>query len=190
MINRFEMIPLSVPNISLYVHGLEIWSERVLNPIHLGIIITIIVRCFFQASVMSDEASLEKTSATLRKGLLWTQRDKLFSRWKERYFVLTRDYLNCFKKGTSRLSEMGEFLYKVKIGEIEDIELLDKRGYLTVCVSTVRDGKIYLRKTEGIRDWHRLIKVCKNASEPFFACVIVKAYFRNAVNCFNVNDLW
>ena len=45
---------------------------------------------------------------------MWTQRDKLFSRWKERYFVLTREYLNCFKKGTSRISEMGEFLYKVR----------------------------------------------------------------------------
>jgi hypothetical protein len=34
-------------------------------------------------------------------------------RWKERYFVLTTDYLQCFKKGTSRISEMGPFLYKV-----------------------------------------------------------------------------
>ncbi len=68
---------------------------------------------YIQACVMNDEASLEKASSTLKKGLLWAQRDKLFSRWKERYFVLTKDYLNCFKKGTSRVSEMGEFLYKV-----------------------------------------------------------------------------
>ena len=64
---------------------------------------------------MNDEPSLEKVSVTLRKGLLWTQRDKLFSRWKERYFVLTKDYLNCFKRGSSKISEMGEFLYKVSI---------------------------------------------------------------------------
>ena len=64
---------------------------------------------------MSDEASLEKSmsACTLRKGLLWQQRDKIFSRWKERFFVLTPDYLNCFKRGTSRMSEMGEFLFKV-----------------------------------------------------------------------------
>jgi hypothetical protein len=36
-----------------------------------------------------------------------------YFRWKERYFVLTTDYLQCFKKGTSRISEMGTFLYKV-----------------------------------------------------------------------------
>ena len=54
-------------------------------------------------------------SSTLRKGLLWTQRDKVFSRWKERYFVLTKEYLNCFKKaeGPEAISEMGDFLYKV-----------------------------------------------------------------------------
>ena len=71
---------------------------------------------------MSDDASLEKATSgagsvaacTLRKGLLWQQRDKIFSRWKERFFVLTPDYLNCFKRGTSRMSEMGEFLFKVR----------------------------------------------------------------------------
>ena len=73
---------------------------------------------------MSDDASLEKSGATasactLRKGLLWQQRDKIFSRWKERFFVLTPDYLNCFKRGTSRMSEMGEFLFKVRWALIE-----------------------------------------------------------------------
>lgn len=50
-----------------------------------------------------------------KKGLLWQQRDKLFSRWKERYFILTRDYLHCFKKAgsSSRMSEMGGFIFKV-----------------------------------------------------------------------------
>ena len=58
----------------------------------------------------------DKTAAPLRKGLLWQQRDKLFSQWKERYFILTSDYLQCFKKGTSssRITEMGEFIFKVR----------------------------------------------------------------------------
>ena len=50
----------------------------------------------------------------MKKGLLWQQRDKIFSRWKERFFILTKEYLNCFKRGNlGDLSEMGEFLYKV-----------------------------------------------------------------------------
>ena len=51
--------------------------------------------------------------SSLKKGLLWQQRDKLFSRWKERYFILTKDYFHCFKKATSRITEMGGFIFKV-----------------------------------------------------------------------------
>lgn len=52
---------------------------------------------------------------TIKRGLLWQQRDRLFSRWKERYFVLTRDYLHCFKRATNRTisSDMGHFIFKV-----------------------------------------------------------------------------
>ena len=49
----------------------------------------------------------------VRKGLLWQQKDKFFSRWKERFFVLTDDYLQCFKKENSRITEMGSFLARV-----------------------------------------------------------------------------
>lgn len=58
---------------------------------------------------------------TIKKGVLWQQqnhnkfRQKLFSRWKKRYFILTTDYLVCFKRSPSKVgrSEMGKFLYKV-----------------------------------------------------------------------------
>ena len=52
-------------------------------------------------------------TGSFKKGLLWQQRDKLFSRWKERYFFLTKDYFHCFKKATSRITEMGGFIFKV-----------------------------------------------------------------------------
>ena len=48
---------------------------------------------------------------------------------------------------------------QLRMSEIDDVELLDKRGYLTICVSLVKDGKVYLRKTEGIREWFRTIRV-------------------------------
>ena len=51
----------------------------------------------------------------MRKGLLWVMRDRLFSRWHERYCILTHNYLHCFKKGSeaSGLTQMGNFLFKV-----------------------------------------------------------------------------
>lgn len=45
--------------------------------------------------------------------------------------------------------------------EVEEVELLDKRGYLTICLSLAKDGKVYLRKTEGIREWHSNLRVRK-----------------------------
>ena len=62
--------------------------------------------------------------------MLWQQKDRFFSRWKERFFILTQvllninddfdkllkifqDYLHCFKKESSRITEMGGFIFKV-----------------------------------------------------------------------------
>ena len=127
------------------------------------------------------EDVFEPENSSIKKGLLWQQRDKLFSRWKERYFILTKDLLQCFKKETSKITEMGGFIFKViwnfkagmneadsdvinwdcvqiKLSEIEAIELLDKRGYLTICITLAREGKVYLRRADGIRDWFEAIR--------------------------------
>lgn len=59
----------------------------------------------------------------IKKGLMWQQRDRLFSRWKERYFVLSKDYLQCYKRGSSRISEMGGFIFKIKLSEVYNEQL-------------------------------------------------------------------
>jgi hypothetical protein len=41
---------------------------------------------------------------------------------------------------------------------VEGVELLDKRGYLTICISVAREGKVFLRNTEGIRDWYDAVR--------------------------------
>ena len=86
--------------------------------------------------------------------------DLLF-RWKERFFILTNDYFHCFKKGSFKVTEMGEFIFKVKLSSITSVSLLDKRGFLTICLTlgSIREGRIYLRRAEGLRDWFSLLKV-------------------------------
>ena len=37
----------------------------------------------------------------------------MFSKWKERFIVPTSNYLQFFKKASSRISEMGAFVMKV-----------------------------------------------------------------------------
>ena len=65
------------------------------------------------SSDVGAEDLFDCENSSIKKGLLWQQRDKIFSRWKERYFILTRDLLQCFKKETSKITEMGGFIFKV-----------------------------------------------------------------------------
>merc|ERR1711963_159111 len=126
-----------------------------------------LVKSKLEEDLNFDDDEEDTKSTAVRKGLLWQQRDKLFSQWKERYFILTPDYLQCFKKGTSRITEMGEFIFKIKLCDVEDVELLDRRGYLVISItlSSRGEGKIYLRKTEGIRDWFNSLKECVQDSK-------------------------
>jgi len=98
-------------------------------------------------------------STTLLKGVLWQQREKRFSRWKERFFILTNDYLQCFRRGTSKLSEMGTFIFRIRLCEIEEVDLVERRGYLTLRILVKNEaGRLLLRKTDGIRKWFQLLQ--------------------------------
>ena len=61
-------------------------------------------------------------------------------------------------KGFDSISNVHVHVFQIKLSEVEAIELLDKRGYLTICISMQREGKVYLRRTEGIRDWYEAIR--------------------------------
>ena len=74
--------------------------------------------------VRSTTSSQMAAVTAIRKGLLWQQREKIFSRWKERFFILTQDYLQCFKKSTSKISEMGGFIFKLKLSEVRENKML------------------------------------------------------------------
>ena len=60
-------------------------------------------------------------------------------------------------------------IFQLKLAEIDTVELLDKRGYLTVCVSLLKEGKVYLRRPEGIREWFNALQV------------IFKSYFKSLI---------
>ena len=74
----------------------------------------------------------------MRRGLLWLQEDKLFSRWRERFIVLTNSHLVVHKKAVSRISEMGAFLYKVGGGALMPAALSSK--LMLPILSVVTDG--------------------------------------------------
>ena len=70
---------------------------------------TLVTKSFMNVA----SSKFSEQEVIVMKGLLWVQQDKLFSRWKERFIVLTSYYLQFFKKTSSRLSEMGPFMMKV-----------------------------------------------------------------------------
>ena len=67
-------------------------------------------------------------------------------------------------------------MLQLKLAEIDTVELLDKRGYLTVCVSLLKEGKIYLRRPEGIREWFNALQV--NITEQIYnkICISLLIY--------------
>ncbi|XP_022918986.1 uncharacterized protein [Onthophagus taurus] len=114
----------------------------------------------YQQSLLSNYGREGHTA--IKRGLLWQQRGKMFSRWKERYFILTRDYLHCFRRasGADRISDMGQFLFKIKLMELTRVEWENKKTYSTVALILDRDNKIYLRASDGLEDWFELLEEC------------------------------
>ncbi|XP_075213417.1 uncharacterized protein LOC142319715 isoform X1 [Lycorma delicatula] len=110
----------------------------------------------------------EREMHAIKKGLLWQQRERLFSRWKERYFILTRDYLHCFKRssGTDKISNLGQFLFKIKLVEVDRVEWINKKSYSTVGITLqARESRILLRATVGLEDWFELLEECTMTSK-------------------------
>ena len=62
--------------------------------------------------------------------------------------------------------------------QIEDIELVERRGYLTIRFSLPREGgTLLLRKTDGIRKWHQALQVSQ--ATLFIQTFFIKKYYSN-----------
>jgi hypothetical protein len=54
----------------------------------------------------------------------------------------------------------------VPLCEVEGVELVERRGYLTLSLCLGRgEGRLLLRRTEGIREWFLLIQSCCRQSK-------------------------
>ncbi|CAL8092004.1 unnamed protein product [Orchesella dallaii] len=106
----------------------------------------------------------------VKKGVLMQQREKLWSRWKERYVILTRDYLNCFRRVANvhrsgvTLSEMGSFIFKLRLADVEEIRWENRRSGSLVALVLPQEPRILLRvpneNTEALHQWYTLLQEC------------------------------
>ena len=72
-------------------------------------------------------------------------------------------------------------LFQFKLVEVEEVVLLTKKGYLTIALSHARDGRVLLRRHEGIRDWFSLIKVRLSLGLPSDSHPVISLLFQSKV---------
>ncbi|XP_037078677.1 uncharacterized protein LOC119099719 [Pollicipes pollicipes] len=107
-------------------------------------------------------------ACTLKKGVIWYCKDTLLSRWnwKERYFILTKDYLSCFKKAKSQYSDMGAFLFKLPLASLCGVEWDRLRGMATVAIIDPKEGRLLIRSTQDVLDhWYKVLKKATEGSK-------------------------
>jgi len=96
----------------------------------------------------------------LLKGLVWQQGSGIFSRWRERFLVLTKDCIRCHKKSSSSCSEYGALLFTLSLVLVSEVRYVERRGYLTLVLEGAGLGRTYFRRTEDLREWGDLIRSC------------------------------
>ena len=47
---------------------------------------------------------------------------------------------------------------QIRLSDVDSVSLDDRRGYLTLVITSLREVKLLLRKTEGIREWKQSLE--------------------------------
>ena len=53
------------------------------------------------------------SNCAIIRGLMWLHQEKMFSKWKEKFLVVTKDYIQIYKKGSVEGTQMGDFQFQV-----------------------------------------------------------------------------
>jgi len=108
-------------------------------------------------------------------GVMRFKRDLIFGRWQERTFVLTNKYLKSFDRnhmkiaGATSLPQQPQakpqVLWKIKLTDIENMDLTTKRGHLTIKLQVHGENcKVMLRSGQETKTWFDMIMSCCNQS--------------------------
>jgi len=120
----------------------------------------------FSLPVTASKAQRNHEQVPLLKGMLWQKKDRIFSRWKQRFFILTTKCLHCYEKCPKNTADISSLIFEVQLSSIEKMNLTEKKGYLTIALAVHKEGKILLRSTVGIREWfHVITRCCKTTLE-------------------------
>ena len=150
----------------------------------------------FSLPITTQEVERRNESIPLLKGKFWQKKDRIFSRWKERFFILTAKCLDCYEKCPLRNVQAPLFKVcpssfsvqfidlQVKLSSIASMDLTEKKGYLTISLTMHKESNILLRSTSGIQELFHVIMVgwsfCRQIS-IFHHRVVARKKWRKAV---------
>ncbi|KAH9360444.1 hypothetical protein HPB48_013419 [Haemaphysalis longicornis] len=104
------------------------------------------------ATATTNDPRAEPT--IVKKDLMWQKRDTFFSRWEERFFVLTKDYLACFKKDSKiGTPKMGRLLRKVNLADVEAVHWGDKKRHGLIVLRLGTKKQLLLRTSGDLYGW-------------------------------------
>merc|ERR1712215_150575 len=119
------------------------------------------------------------SNSILKRGILFQQYEGIFTRWVQRFFVLTTKFIQCFKVNNNKITRMGKFLFQVKLTDLSELDIFERLDGTVVIAMQHKDTKGYIRSetTKDTRDWFMAIdsmmtegKKCANAEDIQTSC--------------------
>merc|ERR1712183_268398 len=95
--------------------------------------------------------NLHQTTET-RRGNLWLMSGRFLGRWREQFFVLTKNSIYFFS-GSSGLASSRK-INKLMLTDICDVIMVREKGQMLLSLEINKLKRILLRKEEGIRGWY------------------------------------
>ncbi|CAG2182144.1 unnamed protein product, partial [Oppiella nova] len=76
------------------------------------------------------------------------------------------DYLSCFKKGSKvGMSEMGSFMYKLTLVDVEGLNWADKKRDGVIAIRVGTGGQLLLWSNTGLDEWMFALREAVNRSK-------------------------
>ena len=75
------------------------------------------------------------------------------------FLILTKDCVRCHKISSAKSSQFGSLVFSLDLVLVSDVRYVERRGYLTLVMEGMGMSRTFFRRTDGIREWGKIIEV-------------------------------
>merc|ERR1712014_15793 len=94
----------------------------------------------------------------IKSGFLWVRRDNIFSKWKERFVLLTESRIFGFRTKPYKILSVDSLVFMFSLSKVTLVQPLEKKGELLLYLKCVNGETMLLRTVAGIVDWVSTLK--------------------------------